>query len=398
MKQEKLYNYIKNGWNRCIRETKCDDGTLIGLPYPYTVPSEEAFNELYYWDTYFTNIGLLKSGRAELAKNNTDNILFLVDKYGFMPNGSRTYYLNRSQPPFLSEMVRDIYEYYKNSSWLKNAYDILKKEYEFWMSKRLTPVGLNKYDSDLSPDEVKKYADMFRKRIGIDVDIDDVSLARHGMVTAESGWDMNPRWKLDGYNYAHVDLNSLLYLFEKNMAYFSSVLKENEDEHWNVRKDKRAVLMQKYMLSYDNLYFDYNYKDNCLSDVFSVASLYPMYAGLATKEQAKATMENLNRLEENYGVACCEKSDGKIKYQWDYPNGWACLQYITVKALENYGYHDKAKIIAEKYTSLVDSTFEETGSLWEKYNVVDGNIKVQNEYKMPNMLGWTAGVYIALKS
>ena len=100
-----IHNYIKEGWNECIRETKSDDGTLIGLPYPYTVPSKEAFNELYYWDTYFTNAGLIKSEKAELAKNNTDNILYLVDKYGFMPNGNRTYYLNRSQPPFLSEMV-----------------------------------------------------------------------------------------------------------------------------------------------------------------------------------------------------------------------------------------------------------------------------------------------------
>ncbi|MBQ9940230.1 MAG: alpha,alpha-trehalase [Clostridia bacterium] len=396
MEKQSVYDYIKNGWDRCTRDTMSDDGTLIGLPYPYTVPSEESFNELYYWDTYFTNVGLLKSERAELAKNNTDNILYLVDKYGFMPNGNRTYYLNRSQPPFLSEMVRDVYEYYQDKSWLKKAYDALKKEYSFWMTKRITPIGLNRYDSYITPEQISGYASDFRARIGTDVAVDDENMARHGMVTAESGWDMNPRWKFEGYNYAHVDLNSLLYLLEKNMAYFSSVLNENEEELWNERKEKRAELMEKYMLNSEKLYLDYNYSDNTLSDVFSVASLYPMFAGLATKEQAEAVVKNLGRIEEKYGVACCEKGDGKIKYQWDYPNGWACLQYVVIKALQNYGYNDHAQRIARKYINLVEAVFEETGNLWEKYNVADGNINVQNEYKMPKMLGWSAGVYLAL--
>ena len=101
---QKIYEYMGNNWESCLRENRADEDTLIGVPYPYTVPSPERFNEIYYWDTYFTNIGLLKDNKALLAKHNTDDILFLVNRYGFMPNGNRTFFLNRSQPPFLSAM------------------------------------------------------------------------------------------------------------------------------------------------------------------------------------------------------------------------------------------------------------------------------------------------------
>ena len=391
----KLIGYINSGWNTCVRETPKDEDDILGVPYPYTVPSTEAFNELYYWDTYFTNVGLIKSDKAMLAKNNTDNMLYLVNKYGFMPNGNRTRYLNRSQPPFLSQMVRDLYDYYKDDVWLRGAYDSLKKEYSYWMTKRLTKCGLNGYDCILDECDVAEAAKMFRERVNVEIELDDKNYARHGMVTAESGWDMNPRWELDGYNYAHVDLNSLLYLLETNMSYFSGVLNLGEENLWNERSRRRIELMDELMLDENNLFFDYNFKTGKLSKVFSAASLYPMFAKLATRQQAEAIVSNLHRLEENYGVVCCEKGSGEIKYQWDYPNGWACIQYVAIKALDNYGYIDAAERIAKKYTMVVEKTFEKTGNLWEKYNVVDGSINVQDEYEMPTMFGWSAGIYLA---
>ena len=136
--------YIKKSWDSCVRSVPENDGTLIGLPYPYLVPSpKENLQEMYYWDTYFTCKGLFRTGRAELAKHCTDDMLFLVDKYGFMPNGNRTYYLSQSQPPVLSMMVLDVYQHFGDKEWLKSAYEILKKEYHFWMEQRVTPTGLN---------------------------------------------------------------------------------------------------------------------------------------------------------------------------------------------------------------------------------------------------------------
>src|SRR5690606_35429193 len=132
-----VLDYIKDNWHKCLRENREDSGSLLGLPCPYTVTCPEGmFQEMYYWDTYFTNQVLARQGLFNLAKNNTDNLLYLADKYGFVPNGSRTYYLDRSQPPYLSMMVREVYEESKDRRWLEKAYAVLKKEYGFWMTRR----------------------------------------------------------------------------------------------------------------------------------------------------------------------------------------------------------------------------------------------------------------------
>lgn len=148
-----VIDFIRENIKKTVRINTGGDDTLIGLPYPYTVPTvSEAFQEMYYWDTYFTNVGLLVSGESELARYNTDNLLYMADKYGFVPNGNRTWFLNRSQPPFLSLMVKDIYNETKDCEWLENAVKILEKEYSFWMTERITDTGLNCYGSNASDD------------------------------------------------------------------------------------------------------------------------------------------------------------------------------------------------------------------------------------------------------
>ena len=138
--------YIEDNWDNTTRLFTEDDDTLIGLPHPYTVPRIEGkFQEMYYWDVYFTNVGLIKSGRLSQAKNNVDNMCYLINKFGFVPNGNRTYYLSRSQPPFLSQMVRCIYEQTGDIRWLDECYKALEKEYKFWENERQTPCGLNRY-------------------------------------------------------------------------------------------------------------------------------------------------------------------------------------------------------------------------------------------------------------
>ncbi len=393
--REQLKNYIESHWDECIHTNMHDKGTLIGMPYPYTVPAVGHFDEMYYWDTYFTNKGLELSNRHAQAKCNTDNMLYLVNKYGFMPNGNRTYFLNRSQPPFLSLMVRDIYEYYQDPVWLSSAYQILKKEYQFWISKRTAAMGLAHYDSDMNSNEVEAAAKELSKRLGIMPDLPLVQRARHFLSTAESGWDINPRWEMEGYNYAPVELNSLLYMFEINMAYFADVLKCDPENTWQHKAESRRQLMFRLMENHDGLLLDYNYESGRQSQVFSCASLYPLFAGLAEERHAQAIVKHLNRLETDWGVLTCEKNNSLGRFQWDYPNGWACLQYIAIMGLDRYGYHEEARRIARKYVALVENVFAQTHNLWEKYNVVEGNINVSNEYDMPAMMGWSAGVYLA---
>lgn len=400
----KVNEYIESHWDECVKNNRNDEpredgNVLLGLPYPYTVPAVGHFNELYYWDTYFTNLGLLKCGRAQLAKNNVDNMLYLVNKYGFMPNGNTLYFLSRSQPPFLSEMVKDVYEYYNDKVWLTGAFSALEKEYKFWSENRTDEYGLSTYGGTLDEKSIIGMSEDLKRRTGVtEQDGSDYDLARHSIASCESGWDMNPRWEYEGYNYYNADLNSLLYLLEKNMAYFAAELDNGQQEVWNCRAEKRQKLMNECMINDDGLFYDYNFKSKGLSKVFSAASFYPLYAGLATKEQAAAAVANLNKLEAEYGILTCEKNDAPATYQWNYPNGWACIQYVVIRGLLNYGYEQEAKRLAAKYITVVERAFDETGNLWEKYNVIEGNVNVSDEYKMPPMMGWSAGVYLALQN
>ena len=389
-----IKDFILKNIDLCVRENKEDKDTLIGLPFPYTVPSVGHFDELYYWDTYFFNKGLQICGRMELAKNNVDNMLWLVKKYGLMPNGNRTFFLNRSQPPFLSMMVYDVYEYYKDENWLSEAFKTLETEYEFWMNKRISPIGLNHYDCTIEECEYDEWAELLAQRIGFMPDEPKEKLARHMMTVAESGWDVTPRWGFEAYNFACVELNSLMYSFEKNMAYFCDILQNGQSDIWLQHAATRCELMNKY-LEKDGIFGDYNYSAQQQSTLFSAASLYPLFCGVATPSQAKAMVDSLCQLETDFGILTCEENEIDGKYQWSYPNGWACLHYVAIVGLEKYGYTDIAKRIAKKYVDIVEKIFAQTNNLWEKYNVVQGNLDVANEYGLPPMMGWSAGVYMA---
>lgn len=187
-----IEEYIETNLPKCIRENKEDSGTLIGLPYPYIVPcASGAFQEMYYWDTYFTNKGLILCGNVEQARNNIDNMCYMIEKYGFVLNGNRTTYLHNSQPPFLSMMARDVYEVAGDKEWLKKVYPALEKEHAFWSEKRGSEIGLNRYDCmPLQGEERRNAAVCLRGRIGEDVDCGDEETAARGLISAgESGWD-----------------------------------------------------------------------------------------------------------------------------------------------------------------------------------------------------------------
>lgn len=392
-----LKQYIKDNWDSCIRFSPKNDGTLIGLPKPYIVPSPaDCFQEMYYWDTFFTCKGLILSGRAEVARDCCEDMMFLIEKYGFMPNGSRTFYLTRSQPPFLSMMVMDVYNVYKDKEWLKMAYETLKKEYKFWMTQRITEIGLNQYGCDMNDEiDVDENYNYTCSRLEYEAPTDDkYRFARNFIADCESGWDFNPRTEMQQDQYIYVDLNSNLYIYEKNFAEMSEILGTGETEKWNTAAENRRELMNKYLWN-GEMFTDYNFVQKHFSPVFSVASFYPLWAGVATAEQAKTTVAKLSALENEYGISTCEKNESPATYQWDWPNGWAPLHYITVRALDRFGFTEDAKRIAEKYTKTTEALFDETGKLWEKFNTLTGKNDTKG-YASNIMLGWTAGVYLYL--
>ncbi len=394
-----IKQFVSENFDACVHTNTEDNGTLIGMPYPYTVPCVSGkFQEMYYWDTYFTNVGLILCGKAEQAKNNIDNMLYMVNRFGFMPNGNRTYYLKSSQPPFLSIMVKDIYDVTGDKQWLKSAIQALIKEYEFWSLRRSTPIGLNRYGYNPEMPGNEGMENQLAARIGIEPPIATTQeRVEHFVATCESGWDMTPRCEFEFFNYAQICLNSLLFAMEKNIAFFLGELGQSGEE-WEQKSQERKALINKYMWSEQaGMFLDYNFKKDRLSPVKSAASLYPLFVGLATKEQAKKTAENLlPLLETDFGLLTCAKHSVSGTYQWDFPQGWAPLHHIAVKGLRDYGFISESKRIAQKYVATVERNFKQTGKLWEKYNVAEGTIHInpENGSKMPPMLGWSAGVYL----
>lgn len=393
-----ILNHITENLNKTIRVNTKDDGELIGLPYPYTTPCvEEVFICMYYWDTYFTNLGLIAQGNVQQAKNNADNMLYLVEKYGFMPNGNMTIYLNRSQPPFLFLMVKDVYEVLGDKEWLKKAYSGLCREYSFWQSERLAPNGLNFYGNykAMNGDLVEDYSNNFKERSGGYIPEDEnerIQIANTCMALYESGWDCCSRFDFDAQHYNPVDLNALLYGLESAMEEFANILENGQALLWRERANERKALMDKYLWCKEvGLYLDWNFKEEKHSKVKSVASLYPAFVGMIEMLGAEEKLAQNMLLP--YGVACSVKGNYKFSLQWDYPNIWAPLQYITYKAFKNYGVNSLAKEIAKRYINLIEDNFKSTGNLWEKYDGVTGKVADQ-DYKAPTMMGWTAGVYL----
>lgn len=405
-----VLDYIESHWDGVIKECREDkeDGTrtLYRLPYPFTIPAVGTFEELYYWDTYFTNPGLMIVGKEQLAKNNTDNVLFMIDRFGHMKNSNRFYHSGLGQPPFASKMVRETFDYYKDKTWLYGAYNTLKKEYNFWMTERMTEIGLNQYAGKNVDKSVEDKADDFIRRACNGQIPEGKTLEQivdHYMICCESGWDCNPRWGFEGYNYVQVELNSLLYDWEKNMAYFSEVLGMGEEQKWEKAAADRKALMYKYMLNEDGILIDYNFVEKKHSKVFSSCSLYPLFVNMVEEDIAKKSLELMkSKLETDYGLASCEKNEfsDTHTFQWNYPIAWACQQHLAVKALDNYGFKEDAARVAAKYKKMVEKVYAETGQLWEKYNVVEGSNQVLSKERtasMPPMMGWTAAAYLTCK-
>lgn len=363
--------YIARNWSSTVRYATEDQGTLIGLPRPYSTPSiSGVFQELYYWDTYFINVGLLASGQTEQAANNIENMFYLIDRFGWMPNGNRTFYLCRSQPPFLSQMVRELFAHTQDQAWLRaGAYPALQQEYWFWHTHRTLDNGLNRYGGE-DPDDttLRELGRSLCKRFGLAPPESPERLYPYGramLAFAESGWDCTSRFGTEAQLYAPVDLNALLYRMEHNMEWFAGVLGlDVERSQWRNRKEFRKARMDELLWEPERgCYCDYRFSDGHRSTLFSAAAFYPLFAGMCSPERAAQVVSMLPLLEMPYGVACCEKTGGLLGLQRDYPNGWACLQYIVVMALRRYGYKRDAQRIAEKYLALVDRVFQRSGQL-----------------------------------
>ncbi len=380
-------DYISGYWANLERFHPKDDESLLGLPKPYLVPSFDEtasfdYNELYYWDSYFMVQGMLDKEHEELVCGILDNLMYAFERFKVIPNASRTYLTGRSQPPFLTTFIYDVYNAYDlDRKWLKRAMEVAKQEYAtVWMgtkkpNERLVYKGLSRY-----------------------YDINHL----HDLAEAESGWDMTPRFSRKAFNFLPVDLNALLYKYETDFARTARLFDDHKEaERWEKAAEERKSTMNKLM--WDKLrgmYYDYNFVREKRGGVNSLAAYFPMWAGMVTEKQAASLVKSLRKFEKKGGLATTDDLPlnqyvpGAMPVQWAYPNGWAPLQYIVVEGLVKYGYHEDADRIARKWLRSNLDWFTTQGIFLEKYNVVNPEKPPQKGvYPSQTGFGWTNAVF-----
>jgi alpha,alpha-trehalase len=438
------------------------DAGLLYLPEPYVVPGGR-FNEMYGWDSFFILLGLEADRREALAKGMVDNFLFEIENYGGVLNANRTYYLTRSQPPFLTSMMRAVYEdpasfaptpegRAEARGWLEHAYTLAEKDYSTWTrpEHQAGTTGLARYfdyghgpvpemadDSNYYPDVIRwilahphaggdgyllkgsEHPDTAEtqrlKTTSCDVTASVVCmrawaggyrLTRDFYVgdraMRESGFDPSNRFgpfSGETHHFAPVCLNSLLYRYERDMEHFAHVLGKPQDaQKWDRRAQKRNAAIHRYLWwPREGVFADWDFMHSRPDEYAYITSLYPLWAGVATREEARQVVAKLGLFERPGGLSMSNTDTG---LQWDEPFGWAPTNWIAVDGLERAGFREDAERLAKKFDATVDAGFAQEGTIREKYNVVTANADVQvaTGYKQNQIgFGWTNAVYLKMK-
>lgn len=394
---DKVSLYIKENWTKTFHPAN-ELGGDVKIKHPYVSPcATDFYTELFYWDTYFINIGLMLDGFDEQARNNIDNIATFINALGFMPNAN--YILDRSQPPLFTRMVYDYYKKSGDRSIIDNFIDTIIKEYRFWESKRKNKIGLNSYGTHGSKAEILQNYEWHHARVAENGETEEekMQIGKDIMAIAESGLDFNMRFKtpqsrIAAHEFSHLDLDCILYDVERKASEMLRLVgRADEADEFDKNADKRKILIDKYYLTNDGIYLDYNMETCAHSHILSAVSLYPYAFGVSGDKVG--ALKVLKRLELEYGLSACEKREDDLFYQWDYPCMWPAAVCIGYFALKNIGLNSDARRVAEKYVNTVKSIFDKTGKLWEKYDAATGEVAVTNEYNTMPMMGWTAAVY-----
>ena len=427
---------------------------LLFLTNKYVVPGGR-FNEMYGWDSYFIVRGLLRDRRLDLARGMVENFFFEIEHYGAVLNANRTYYLTRSQPPFLSSMVMAVHDAQKaagrdDRDWLETAYSFVKRDYAMWTREPHLAgnTGLARYydfGEGPAPEALQDENDIYRQVAAYflfhggvptyageeaDVPAGPASGAAYSVLVCgaeqaqasceparriklkpdyykgdrsmrESGFDVSFRFGPYGaatHHYAPVCLNSLLYKTERDLEEMSRLLGKPADaEHWKKQAQARRLAIQKYLWDErQGLFFDYDFENNQRSTYRYATAFYPLWAGLATAEQARAVVKNLSLFEKAGGIAMSTQG---TQAQWDYPFGWAPIQLLAVEGMRRYGDNAEADRVSTEFLSTVLDNFTRDGTIREKYNVVtrssETNVKAGYAANVIGF-GWTNAAFVEL--
>ena len=388
-----MLKYIDDFWERLIRHHTADEGTLIGVPRPYMVPSSDParplFQEMYYWDTYFTCLGVYDTPREWLIVDAAENLASLVERFGFIPNGTRYYFTSRSQPPFFTKLARLAYAI---KARRRDA------DAEAYLA-RMTAAAVKEHETcwlgDKHPHERMKYRGLSRYH--------DINYS-HFLASCESGWDHSTR--CDGarpgteagrwLDFLPVCLNSILYARETDIALaYREQGNPDRAQFWDAVAAERAVTMRElFWDAGQGFYFDYDWKHREPSPTASLAGFYPLWAGWATQAEANVVVEKwLPQFLVAGGVVT--SLDAYSGRQWAHPNGWAPLHWITAAGLDRYGFHDAANDVRRRWCDTCAATFAVRGTLLEKYNVVEPSAAPAGGlYGLVQGFGWSNAVVV----
>lgn len=389
--------------------------SLVYVPKPYVIPGGR-FREFYYWDSYFTMLGLIPDGRMRSARDMIDDFAYLIRTYGHIPNGTRTFYLSRSQPPVYYLMIGLLDAHDPAHAWAAHL-STLRREYAYWMrgaaglrpgqARRnvvAMPDGavLNRYWSEVDTPRDESYrVDVLLARAS---GRPPTRVYRDLRAAAESGWDFSSRWLGDERHLSTIrttdivpiDLNSLLYGMERAISRGCAAQRDPGCAHrFAVRAQRRKRAIDRYLWDARRGYFsDYDWRSRRRTGELSAATLYPLFVGLADAKQANAvTAVTRDRLLKRGGIVTTTIVTGQ---QWDAPNGWAPLQWIAIQGLRRYGHRKLAFRIARRWVATVRRVYRQTGKLVEKYNVERELPGGGGEYPLQDGFGWTNGVTEAL--
>ncbi|ONF96991.1 alpha,alpha-trehalase TreA [Sphingomonas jeddahensis] len=412
-----LRKHIRNLWPMLVRQPdKAAAGSsLLPMRHPYVVPGGR-FREIYYWDSYFTMLGLAVDGQQPLVESMLANFTDTIERYGHVPNGMRSYYLGRSQPPFYALML----DLSKDTDTALAARRLaaLKREYAYWMkgASCLDATGacarvvrmpdgtlLNRYwddrplprDESFAEDVITAKEDPARS---------SEVMYRHLRAGAESGWDFSSRWLDDPRRLASirttdivpVDLNSLMLMMEEAIAKRSVAVGDRlgAAEFTKLAAKRRAALDRYFWIAEEGRYADWDRATGKETGRVSAAMLFPLFAGAASPQQARAVAATARH--ELLAAGGLRTTPIRTGQQWDSPNGWAPLQWVAIAGLERGGQGELAREIAKRWLETVATTYAETGKMLEKYDVEERKPGGGGEYPTQDGFGWTNGVTSAI--
>ncbi|ADU68874.1 alpha,alpha-trehalase TreA [Pantoea sp. At-9b] len=392
--------------------------SLLPLPKPYVVPGGR-FREVYYWDSYFTMLGLAESGHWDRVQDMVDNFASELDRYGHIPNGNRSYYLSRSQPPFFSLMI-DLLATHDGDSVYTHYLPQLQKEYDYWMadsdkvpagqaSKRVIKLSdgtlLNRYWDERDVPRTESWLDDVNTAKKA-TQRDKAQVYRDLRAGAASGWDFSSRWFSDAHNLATirttqlapVDLNSLLFHLEQTLAKAEKLAHHDQQaQQWAAKAETRQAAINRYLWNaQQGWYADYNWQKKQVQPQLTAAALFPLYMQLASDKQAERTAAAVEKqLLKPGGLVTTTVNNGQ---QWDAPNGWAPLQWVAVTGLEHYKQPQLAQQIGQRFLQNVQMTYDKEHKLVEKYVVEGAKLGGGGggEYPLQDGFGWTNGVTLML--